>query len=69
MSAVFGVIGSIIAVIGTAVAGSVTAVVFVILLKSGTIGDMWSLAMAFVTGAWNALGSFFSFLGELVRAF
>jgi hypothetical protein len=69
MQAVFGAIGSIVAAVALAIAGSVTAVIFVILWKSGTLPAAWGVLTAFVSGAWGALGDFWGFLRKLVEAF
>lgn len=69
VQAVFGFFGAIIGAIALAIAGSVTAIIFVVLWKSGTLGSAWDTVQAFITGAWGALGQFFGFLRELVAAF
>lgn len=68
MSAVAGIFGSIIGVVGSAVAGSVTVLVVFLLFKSGTMGDAWAFATAIVTGGWGALTEFWGFLRELAAA-
>jgi hypothetical protein len=68
MQAIFGFLGSIIAAIALAIAGSVAATIFVILWKSGTLDDAWGTLTAFISGAWAALGQFFGFLRELIAA-
>lgn len=69
MSAVFGFLGSVVGAIALAIAGSVSAVIFVVLWKSGTLPDAWGALTAFISGAWGALGEFWGFLRELVAAF
>lgn len=69
IQSVFGFFGAIVAAVALAIAGSVAAIIFVILWKSGTLGDAWGVVAAFVSGAWGALGQFFAFLRELVGAF
>lgn len=69
VSAVFGFFGSIIGAIALAIAGSVAAVIFFILWKSGTLPDAWGAVTALISGAWGALGEFWAFLRELVAAF
>ena len=69
IQAVFGFFGSIVGAVALAIAGSVAAVIFFILWKSGTLPDMWGVVAAFVSGAWGALGEFWGFLRELAAAF
>jgi hypothetical protein len=69
MQGILGFFGAIISAVALAIAGSVAAVIFVVLWKSGTLPAAWGLATAFVTGAWGALSDFWGLLRELASGF
>ena len=69
IQSVFGFFGAVVGAIALAIAGSVAAVIFFILWKSGTLDNAWGAVTAFISGAWGALGSFWDFLTKLVAAF
>jgi hypothetical protein len=69
MQAIFGFLGSIVTAVALAIAGSVAAVVIVALWKSGTLPEAWGALTAFISGAWDAIKSFWGFLRELVGTF
>lgn len=67
MSAVFGFFGSIVGAVVTAIVVASGLAWLIILWKSGSLPEMVAAVTAFITGFWNAIGSFFSFLGDLIN--
>ena len=67
MSAVMGFFGSIIGAVVTAMVVAAGLAWLVILWKSGSLPEVVSTVTTFIGGFWSAVGSFFGFLGDLIR--
>ena len=66
MSAVTGVLGSIVGIIAAVISGAVVITVIVVLWKSGALPELISLVGDLIGLAASAIGGFFGFLSDLL---
>jgi hypothetical protein len=66
MSAVAGILGSIVGLIAAVIAGAVTITVIVVLWKSGALPSLIELVGSLIGLAASGIAGFFSFLGDLL---
>lgn len=69
MSAVMGIFGSLVGLIGAVIGGAVTITVIVVLWKSGALPALIGLGGSIISLAASAVAGFFSFATEMVGAF
>jgi hypothetical protein len=66
MSAVMGFFGGILSLIATIVATAAAITFFIVLWKSGALPEAAGWVTALISGLFNAVTGFFSFLGDLL---